>query len=439
MKSLKSLCIFLSMTTTLSLAFNSCSHPTVSNTFFVVESPKLVSIHIVDRNGLTETVNHPDRISQYEKTDFLSPQPYQKVLRVYARDACGNIASMITTYHPNGYPHKYLEIVNSRAFGAYKEWYPNGKQKLSANIIEGAADIYDGAELTWIFDGCSEVWDEKGNLKATIPYSKGLLEGTSTYYHPNGAIWKQVPFKQNQIDGTSQIYLKEGALLQISNYSKGILEGPSQRFWPNNVIAADEMYSDGLLTEGRYFDLCGNCIAEIHEGNGVRAIFGKDAITELHEYKYGYLDGEVKVFDKYGRVSKIYHVKNNGKHGEEITFWEGPKLQKTLNPKLSIQWYEGKIQGVIKTWYPNGYQESQKEMSNNKKNGHSTAWYEDGNLMMIEEYEQDHLVRGEYFPKGDRHPISYIHDGKGTATIFDAKGTVIKRIEYLNGKPLLEL
>jgi antitoxin component YwqK of YwqJK toxin-antitoxin module len=133
-----------------------------------------------------------------------------------------------------------------------------------------------------------------------------------------------------------------------------------------------------------------------------------------------------------------YVVRDDIKHGEEVINYDAPKLQQVLKPKISVTWYDGKVQGPTKTWYTNGIQESQKEMSNNKKNGHSTAWYNDGSLMMIEEYEQDKLVRGEYYAKGEKFPVSMIIDGKGIVTRFDADGTFLQRITYKSGKPQLD-
>jgi antitoxin component YwqK of YwqJK toxin-antitoxin module len=90
---------------------------------------------------------------------------------------------------------------------------------------------------------------------------------------------------------------------------------------------------------------------------------------------------------------------------------------------------------MVKTWYPTGVLESQKEMSNNAKNGVLTAWYRDGNLMMIEEYDNDKLMRGDYFRREERVPVSQVIEGKGITTIFDADGHFVQKISYLNGKP----
>lgn len=90
---------------------------------------------------------------------------------------------------------------------------------------------------------------------------------------------------------------------------------------------------------------------------------------------------------------------------------------------------------MVKSWYPTGIVESQKEMANNAKNGVLTAWYRDGSFMMIEEYDHDALVRGDYFKKEERSPASQVIDGKGIVTIFDADGHFVQKISYLNGKP----
>jgi antitoxin component YwqK of YwqJK toxin-antitoxin module len=401
-------------------------------------TPKLMSINILDRNGMSEIINNPERLGQYSNVDFTLPQPYQKVLRIFSRDCQGNIPAIITSYHDNGTPRQYLEVMNTRAFGMYREWHPNGQMKLEGKVIEGSADIADGCEKSWIFDGCARAWSECGTLDAEIYYDKGNLTGMSTYYHENGTIWKSIPYCKNLVDGIAEIHYCDGSLLQKISFVDGIKNGEAQRFWQDGSLAAQEEYCEGQLVTGRYYDKCGNLISSIDNGNGRRAIFNKDCVCEFQEYKQGMLEGTVEVLDRFGRASRIYNVKDDTKHGEEVIFYDAPKLKENLQPKILVTWYDGKIQGPTKTWYPNGIQESQKEMSNNKKNGHSTAWYRDGSLMMIEEYEQDKLARGEYYSRGEKFPISMVIDGKGVVTRYDSDGTFLQRITYKQGKPQLE-
>ena len=73
---------------------------------------------------MSETINSKDRLNAFEKTNFLSAQPYQKVMRVYGKQENGDIKACITSYHPNGQVKQYLESVNNRAFGAYQRVAP---------------------------------------------------------------------------------------------------------------------------------------------------------------------------------------------------------------------------------------------------------------------------------------------------------------------------
>jgi len=399
-------------------------------------SGNLISINIIDHEGLSQTISNNERLKRYENVDFLKPQPYQKVLRVYGRDPQGNSHSYITSYYPNGQPRQYLEVINNRAYGIYREWFSNGVLKLEGFIIGGEADLGTAAEKTWLFEDCCKVWDENAVLIAEIRYFKGLLDGFSTYYHSKETIWKQVPFCNGKIEGTLFIYLENGSLFQSTDYNQGRKNGPSIRYWDNMQIAAEETYSEGLLITGRYHNHEGEIIAQIDDGTGYRAIFGKEALSELQEYHQGILDGEVKAFGKNGRLLKIYHMKNHVKHGEEVEYYDKKVIKQKPAPKLSINWYDGKIQGLVKTWYDNGVQESQREMSANIKNGLSTAWYRDGSLQLIEEYDHEKLVKGEYYQKGEKEPISTVFQGDGIVTLYDSEGNFLRKMNYHHGKPL---
>lgn len=395
----------------------------------------LTSIHIVDRNGFSETISNKDRLNQYQNVDFLKEQPYQKILRIYARDSKGNIRSIVTTYHDNGNPKQFLEILNGRANGMYCEWHENGNMSLMSKIIGGTPDVTAVAEKSWLFDGPSYVWNEEGCLLAEINYSQGQLDGWSIYYHPSSQVWKRLFFVKNKVEGLVEIFKSNGELLQQMSYAHGEREGCSQRYWDPDHLASQEKYSEGKLVSGQYFNQDGSLLSEVKEGNGYRVIFGKRQLQELQQFIDGVLEGEIRIFNSKGDLKRFYHVKNGIKHGEEIDYYPLSPSFISPQPKLSFHWYEGKVHGIVKTWYPNGIIESQKEMSHNAKNGVLSAWYRDGNLMLIEEYEMDKLTRGDYFKKGEKTPISQVNQGKGVGTIFDGDGNFIQRINYVNGQP----
>ncbi len=396
----------------------------------------LSSIHIIDRNGFAETISAKDRLSQFQNVDFLKSQPYQKVLRIYQRDLKGDLRSIVTTYHENGNIKQFLEILNARANGIYREWHENGNLRISAQVIGGIADVGTKAEHSWLFDGVSRAWNEDSKLIAEINYSQGSLEGTALYYHASGQLWKKIPYQKNQVNGSVEIYLKDGTLLQQLAFVDGVQQGVAYRYWSPQQLASQEEYRNGKLQNAQYYSSEGEVISEVKSGNGFRVIFSKDGVNELHEYQNGENEGEVKLFHPSGSLKRLYRIKSGIKNGEEIEYFE-TSCQQTPQPHLAFYWVDGKIQGNVKTWYPNGALESQREISNNTKNGIATAWYRDGNLMLIEEYQNNKLIKGEYFQKGERSACSQVIQGKGTVTIFDPSGHYIQKITYIEGSPEL--
>jgi antitoxin component YwqK of YwqJK toxin-antitoxin module len=383
---------------------------------------------------MTEIVSNSERLKNFQNVDFLTPQPYQKVVRVYSRDPSGSIPAFSTSYHPNGQVKQYLEIVNNRAHGVYREWYANGNLKVDAYLIEGVPDLTFPVENSWLFDGVCRAYDEEGHLAAEIPYQQGAIQGVALHYHPNGKMWKEIPYKNNALCGEMRIFLDNGELLQSTPFINDLKDGQSLRYWSPGCLASEEFYEKGCLHNAVYRSPSGEVIAEICDGHGYQALFSKEGLSELHEVRYGFPEGEVKVFDPKGRIVKIYHVKKGLKHGEELVyFFTHPS--RPPQPKVCIPWYEGRIQGIAKTWYDSGALESQRELSDNKRNGVALAWYRDGQLMLIEEYEHDKLKKGEYFRKGDRHPVTQVVDGEGIVTFFDSEGNFVRKASYRLGKP----
>lgn len=395
----------------------------------------LVSLRIVDQNGFSESINSKDRLSHYKNIDFTRPQPYQKVLSVYGKNPDGTTPSCIISYYSNGQPRQYITAINNRAFGEYKEWYPNGMCKLEVSVIGGTADLSPSAEKSWVFDGISRAFDEEGQLIAEIPYSKGDLDGVSKYYYECGSLWQSIPFRKNKMDGEALVYFKDGTISEHFYCIQGKKEGSSESFWHNQLKKSHEYFKNGLLITGAYYDLEGNTLCSVIEGNGSRAVFHEDFSYQIEEIKNGSLEGSIKLYAHNGFLKQQYHVKDNQKYGEELFFEIDPESC-TQRKKLSLYWEGNSIQGTVRTWYNNGNLESQRELCNNKKNGTGTAWYNDGSLLLIEEYNQDILINGEYFKKGELFPISRVINGKGVATLYNSEGIFLRKVIYNEGKPV---
>ncbi len=398
-------------------------------------SPPLTHVQLIDRNGVNETISHKDRLEMLKQVNFLDSQPYQKVVRVFKRDTDGKIVSKLTTYHSNGEVFQYLEVVGGRAKGFYKEWHENGKLRIEAIVMEGMGDLTPDAQTTWIFDGESKVWDREGNLVADLFYEKGKMEKEALYYYSNGKLSKSIPYKNDKIEGEKKIFDYEGNCIGGIQYIDNQKEGRS--FFIGNKASPkqEEVYEKGLLMFGEYWDFEGNLIQKITKGNGVKPIYEDGFLRIEHEYVNGKPEGSVKMYRKNHDLEMSYHVIDGQKQGEEWLYFERKNSEEELKPMLQIHWRDDEVCGVVRTWYPNGRIETEKDMAGNKKQGKFFAWYEDGNLMMTEEYENEMLVNGKYLKRGEEIPTSRVMQGTGTATLYDSQGNFIRKIEYQKGKP----
>jgi antitoxin component YwqK of YwqJK toxin-antitoxin module len=392
----------------------------------------LFSIQILDRNGLCETISVKERLSIYEKVDFDTPQPYQKVVRVYGKAGFGKTSSKILTYHPNGQPMQYLEIQDGRAFGQYRQWYENGQKKLEATVIAGTPDVSETAQMTWLFDGMSCVYDEGGGVLAEILYEKGFLHGFSRYYHSGGAIAKEVFYQKDEIEGVVRIFDRQGECVEEISYTKGVKNGEAAGYWFLGSPKYKEIYENGSLIFGQYYTYGGEKVGGVENGEGEIVVFNdnKRVVIQCH---LGVVEGVIKTFNSQGGVISSVFMKGNKKNGEELEYY--PSLVSEERKKLSMQWKDDRIEGVVKTWYESGALESEREFHDNKKHGRCFAWFPDGELMLMEEYENDCLIKGLYFKKSEKEPISKVLNGVGVATISDSFGSVVKKIVYEKGIP----
>ncbi len=393
---------------------------------------ELVLMQIQDRNGLSETISDEEKLAVHGTKNFLASQPYKKVLRLYRKE--GKNRSIITTYHPNGSIWQLLEAREMRAFGAYHEWFSDGTQKIKAQVIGGTADLSPSAQETWLFEDISEVWNEKGALIAQIAYEKGALSGISTFYYASGAVERETPYAQDRIDGEEKTFWEDGKLKSTTLYQVGYKEGKSSGFWPNGESSWEEEYEQGLLIQGKYWNTDRRVIAEVQNHAGYRALFDQRRLVRIEEIRNGVREGLVQCFDAQGQLRSSHHLKNGKKQGEEIEYY--PMAGSKPQPKISLDWDQDTIHGSVKTWYATGQLESQREIYKNKKAGIACAWYRDGALMLLEEYENDQLQRGQYYKKNQSSPVSTISGGTGIATLYDSDGLFMSKITYLKGKPV---
>lgn len=410
------------------LFLTSCGHHQTDD-----QQKPITSMQTIDRNGFSETISAKDRLSSYQNINFQDPQPYKKVLRVYGGKG-GKSESIITSYHPNGYLWQELYVKNGRAHGAYREFFENGQLKIESTVIEGIADLGESALASWIFDGTSRVYDEKGNLIASIPYIKGALEGISTYYHPNGAVQKTVPYLKNGMNGTVEEFDSSGVCISKYQYVNDLLDGES--IGGKNGSLYKEEWKNGRLLNGSYFDQEGKTLASVENENGVQIVYENGIPIKRANIVNGEISGVIESIDQHGHVILSYTIEKGEKTGEEWEYFPSNNKSTQRSPKLFLYWQNNTIK-ESKTWFPSGQIESQSEWLENQKHGNCLAWYIDGSLMFSEIYEKGKLIEGTYFKKGSKTPISEIKEGEGVATLFTENGRFLRKTNYEHGIPIL--
>lgn len=416
---------FQSLLTLLMVSLWGCRHG-------VEESPmQLTTAVLQDRNGFSETISQRDRLERLQDQDFRNPQSYQKVIRVFARGEDGAIPSILTTYHPNGQLHHWLEVSNGRALGRYEQRFPDGKIRMEARLVGGAADLTEAAMTTWQFDGESRVYFASGSLQAVIPYKQGALDGIERHFHPNGQLALERHIANGRAEGLEEHWAECGRRLLSAEYHGGQRHGALYRWNAAGVLLDEESWSAGRLLEGMYHD-CGP-----FDTASVGVIFGRGWAVErgqrgyrLVEIQDGLPRGAVRSMTDLGQLDREWEQIGEEKHGVERVY--DPK---TAQIKLEMNWVEGALSGPCKSFYSNGSPESCWDMLDNQRHGKMVAWYRNGSVMLIEDYDRGKLVKGEYFGLGQSLPVSRVSRGNGIATLHQGDGRLIRAISIQDGEP----
>ncbi len=77
-------------------------------------------------------------------------------------------------------------------------------------------------------------------------YVKGLLDGPSIYYHPNGQVQDEVSYKNGTEEGWTRSYYANGQLQREIFYVDGQEEGLTRRFREDGTLLHSTQYKEGL-------------------------------------------------------------------------------------------------------------------------------------------------------------------------------------------------
>ncbi|MCI4666738.1 MAG: toxin-antitoxin system YwqK family antitoxin [Bacteroidia bacterium] len=100
-----------------------------------------------------------------------------------------------------------------------------------------------------LFAQTEKVYDENGMLRSVTPINKkGVFNGTSLHFYPDGAKEKEIPYKNGLVHGTQKEFFKKGQIRSISTFEKGKQVGLYQVFFPNGQHKMKQDWEEGKRT-----------------------------------------------------------------------------------------------------------------------------------------------------------------------------------------------
>ncbi len=256
-----------------------------------------------------------------------------------------NILSIISTYHHgvlNGSRQYFYKSKKKYATEVFKDgkqtgpftiWYDNKK-----NTVKSKGTFLEGK-----YSGKKTDWHENKEIKSTVNYIRGSLEGKAEYFYSSKNVWYTTFYKNGRhhglyvekFDNTANNKKQEGKHVHGKRHGKWmewhgngkvksieelaytILEGEAKYFYPSGKKKVETNYRkgkhQGLYVE--YYDNVDN--NEKRKGNHIN----------------GHVDGKWTEWHINGVVSKTSFYKNVQRNGEWKEFDDTGKLLKTTTYK----------------------------------------------------------------------------------------------------------
>lgn len=222
-------------------------------------------------------------------------------------------------------------------------------------------------------------------------YASGELVGGYVSYYPNGKIKKQVAQDgQGQQHGISSEYFPDGTLQLRGDWRHGLPEGEHQHYHATGKLSEATVYRDGKQ-----------------------------------------VDGPVQTFDKNGKLSTSYTLRDERIEGEMFTYFSDGKISSRSETK------RGKSNGLTTSYYPDGAVRSTMTEVNNLPTGEALEFYPDGKVQTRQQYGDKGVLLSvqRYSPRGvlvlERKWDQQLRE-QGTSRSWYESGKPEHSIDYVN-------
>lgn len=341
------------------------------------------------------------------------------------------------TYYDNGLLKSEGNRKNFQLDSIWKFYDQNGNKSLQISYKDGKKE---GDRITWlpgevvfehfendIKSGLTRHFDDKQRLLKTIPFVKGLEEGTSFQYDTLGTITEIITYKRGYITGRDRInrrdpenrqhgpwkwFYEDGSLKQEGNFKNGLKNGIFKSFDRKGNLSIIEKFVDDIKQE---------TAEEVARLELRKDYYPNGQVKVEATYKQGIPEGIRREFDEQGNVVQSY------------TFSKGNLVAQ------GIVTNEGLRQDRWKEYYPDGRTKSEGFYQKGKRSGEWMFYYPSGTLEQKGSYNTKGLAEGQwiwYYQNGKILRSENYRDGlrDGTMTEYSVDGQVIATGDFIQDK-----
>jgi uncharacterized protein len=366
-----------------------------------------------------------------------------------------------TFYYPNGQKSSEGSMRNGKPDGYWKTYHENGILKSEGNRENFLLDS------TWKF------YDESGELLLIVNYDNGMKEGKrityretevieenfekdikqgqTTYYFPDGAVFKTINYLDGLEDGLAKEFAGDGRVVLLTTYRNGFL---ISRERINRMDAQNRkqgnwkfFHDNGLVRlEGRYFNDKKNGYFKEYDQNGKLLSAAKwvdgekqedvDELAKLEVLRDYYPDGTVSVFQTF---------KNGIAHGVRREYSEdgdvvaGYLFEAGMMVSEGITGRDGVRNGPWKDYYLDGRLKAEGNYSDGVRTGKWTFYHPNGVVEQVGEFDEQGRPVGRwewYYPSGNMLREEQFLKGlaDGIMTEYREDGSIIAEGDFIDGE-----
>ncbi|WP_295673319.1 hypothetical protein [uncultured Mucilaginibacter sp.] len=450
---------------------------------------KVFGKYIYD-NGIVKSAKYFDKsgvqLSAAEKIDDIfniityTPDGHKKAHLYYNKK--GDLDGPDTTFYPSGKIAAVTYYKSGKENGIAVSYYLNGTIKTEVNMTDGKENgLYTGYYLNgrpetsgWFADGEWQgewqFYDEAGRITTKSYYLDGDLDGYKELFHPDGKKYTEEKYKTGWLEKLTQfddagnvmavdslpkssgkytLVYPGGKTMEQGCYVNGEFEGPYKTYYFDGSLESSYFYKKGVRdssfvsyiygglkkSEGMYKNgsktgvwreynddgkLTSTLQYENDALNGAKTYYlpnGSKYIVSV--YKDDLLEGAEQRFDPDGTLA--YEVYFEGDRAKAYSYLD--KDGKLLAP-IPIS----SVNGVMKSYYPNGKPSRDCTYNDGKKNGIELVYYNNGQLLSSDtaSYGLSNGVYREYYKNGKPKSVyRYIIDNAdGVCSDFDENGAL---------------